>query len=250
MTRDLHTHTLYSDGKNTPEEMILAAIERGLDEIGISDHVYTFFDESYCMRAREVEAYKAEIAALKQKYKDRITVRCGVEYDLYSTASTEGFDYAIGSLHYLKCRETYYPIDCSKEGFVTLAREGFGGDYYALAEAYFSLVSAYAERKDISIVGHFDLIAKYNEGGVLFDENDHRYLAAAKGAADKLAAAGKIFEINTGAIARGYRTVPYPAPAIYDHLRQKGAAFLLSSDAHNTGNIAFAFDKYKSLTER
>ena len=244
MTRDLHTHTLFSDGKATPEEMILAATRKGLDEIGISDHVYTAFDESYCMQKNKIQAYLDEIAALKEKYAGDIAVKCGVEYDLYSTASTAPYDYAIGSLHYLKCGETYYPIDCSKDGFITLAREGFAGDYYALAERYFSLVSAYADRDDIDIVGHFDLIAKYNEGNNLFDEEHPRYLAAAKGAIDRLLAAGKTFEINTGAIARGYRTVPYPAPALLDYLRESGAKFILSSDAHAPENIAFAFADY------
>lgn len=244
MTRDLHTHTLYSDGKATPEAMILAAIAKGLSEIGISDHVYTAFDESYCMRKDKRQAYLGEIAALKAKYADRITVKCGVEYDLYSTESTAPFDYAIGSLHYLKCGETYYPIDCSKEGFIILAREGFDGDYYALAERYFSLVSAYADREDVSIIGHFDLIAKYNEGNALFDETHPRYLAAAKGAIDRLLAAGKTFEINTGAIARGYRTVPYPAPALLSYLRGKGGKVILSSDAHSPENIAFSFDRF------
>lgn len=244
MMRDLHTHTLYSDGKGTAEQMVLAAIERGLDEIGISDHVYTFFDESYCMKKERVGEYLAELAALKAKYADKITVKCGIEYDLYSTESTAPFDYVIGSLHYLKCGETYYPIDCSKEGFLTLAREGFGGDYYALAERYFSLVSTYADREDITVIGHFDLIGKYNEGGVLFDENHPRYLAAAKSALDRLLAAGKTFEINTGAIARGYRSTPYPAPALLSYLREKGGKFILSSDAHSPGNIAFRFPDY------
>ena len=244
MMRDLHTHTLYSDGKATAERMVLAAVERGLDEIGISDHVYTFFDESYCMKKEKVGKYLAELAALKEKYAGRICVKCGIEYDLYSTESTAPFDYVIGSLHYIKCGETYYPIDCSEQGFRTLAKEGFDGDYYALAERYFSLVSAYADRSDVSIVGHFDLISKYNEGDVLFDETDPRYLAAAKSAADRLLAAGKTFEINTGAIARGYRTVPYPAPALLAYLREKGAKFILSSDAHSPENIAFRFPEY------
>ncbi|MBO7390848.1 MAG: histidinol-phosphatase HisJ family protein [Clostridia bacterium] len=250
MTRDLHTHTLYSDGKATPEEMILSAIEKGLDAIGISDHVYTFFDESYCMKKERTGEYLAEIFALKEKYAGKITVKCGVEYDLFSTESTAPFDYAIGSLHYLKCGETYYPIDCSKEGFLTLAREGFKGDYYALAEAYFSLMSAYAQREDIDIIGHFDLIAKYNEGNTLFDETHPRYLAAAKAAADALLAAGKTFEINTGAIARGYRSAPYPAPAIYAYLRERGAKFVLSSDAHAPANIAFSFEEYRDFVAK
>ena len=44
--RDLHTHSTYSDGKASPEEVILSAIGKGLSEIGLSDHSYTFFDES------------------------------------------------------------------------------------------------------------------------------------------------------------------------------------------------------------
>ena len=105
MIRDLHTHTLYSDGRATPEEMILAAIEKGLGEIGISDHVYTFFDESYCMKKERTGEYLAEIAALREKYADKITVKCGIEYDAYSTEPTAPFDYAIGSAHYLKVGE-------------------------------------------------------------------------------------------------------------------------------------------------
>jgi len=243
--RDLHTHTTYSDGKASPEEMILSAIEKGLTEIGISDHSYTFFDESYCIPKDRLAAYKAEIAALREKYRGRISVLCGVEQDLYSAESTAGYDYAIGSLHYLEVGGIYYPIDCSAEGFVRLCEVGFGGDYYALAERYFSLLSAYAERDDVTIVGHFDLIAKYNEGGCLFDESHPRYLTAALRAADKLLAAGKRFEINTGAIARGYRTAPYPAPPILSYIRERGGATLLSSDAHTPENIAFAFDRYK-----
>ena len=69
MLRDFHTHTIYSDGGNTPEEMVLAAIDRGLECIGFSDHSYTFFDESYCMKLEAIPEYIAEIAGLKEKYK-------------------------------------------------------------------------------------------------------------------------------------------------------------------------------------
>ena len=52
---DLHLHTTFSDGKNSPEEMVEEAIRLGLSEIGFSDHAYTFFDERYCMaKAREI----------------------------------------------------------------------------------------------------------------------------------------------------------------------------------------------------
>ena len=243
--RDLHTHTTYSDGKNGAEEMILAAIGLGLTEIGISDHSYTDFDLSYCMKKSDIPRYVEELSALKSKYADRITVRCGVEQDLFSKESTAPFDYAIGSSHYLVAGGRYCPIDEHKEEFTEICRVGFGGDYYAPAEAYFRQVSDFADRADISIIGHLDLITKFNEGGALFDESDARYLAAAKKCIDRLAAADKTFEINTGAIARGYRTEPYPGRALLAYVKEKGCPLILSSDAHSTSTIAYAFDKYK-----
>ena len=244
MMRDLHTHSTYSDGKASPEEVILAAIDKGLSEIGLSDHSYTFFDESYCMKKERVEAYKAELAALKAKYAGKISVLCGVEQDAYSTESTAGFDYVIGSAHYLKVGGEYFPLDEAEKDFVALCEKGFQGDYYALAEEYFALVAGFAERADVSVVGHFDLITKFNEGGKLFDEGDPRYLAAAKAAIDRLLQAGKIFEINTGAVARGYRTAPYPAPALLAYIKEKGGKTMLASDAHTPDKVAFGFNKF------
>ena len=43
--RDLHMHSVYSDGKNTVEEMILSAIDLGLDCVGLSEHSHTEGDE-------------------------------------------------------------------------------------------------------------------------------------------------------------------------------------------------------------
>ena len=247
--RDLHTHTRYSDGVATPEEMVLAALSMGLDEIGISDHSYTHFDLSYCIPREQIGAYLAEIAALKHKYEGRIVVRCGVEQDLFSQESTAPYDYVIGSSHYIQVGDKYYPIDDSKAGFAELCRVGFGGDYYALAEHYYDQMAAFVARPDVDIVGHLDLIAKYNDGD-LFDENDPRYLAAAKRCVDALAAAGKTIEINTGAISRGYRRVPYPADAILDYVRAKGCRLILSSDAHSPSTIAYAFARYEALMRR
>ena len=239
--RDLHTHTKYSDGAATAEEMVLSAIELGLDEIGISDHSYTHFDTSYCLRKEAIPAYVDEIATLKARYADVIRVRCGVEQDLFSLESTAPFEYVIGSAHYLRVAGKYYPVDESKEAFTALCRDAFGGDYYALAEQYFDQVARFAAREDVSIVGHLDLIAKFNAD--LFDERHPRYLSAAKRCVDALALAGKTFEINTGAMARGYRSAPYPAEPILAYIKSKGCPLVLSSDAHSPAYIAYAFDR-------
>ena len=81
---DLHVHTNYCDGKNTPEEMVLAAIEKGMECIGFSVHSYTEFDTSFCIKSEKVADYKAEINGLKEKYKDKIRILCGTEMDYFS----------------------------------------------------------------------------------------------------------------------------------------------------------------------
>ena len=54
--RDLHIHTTFCDGKNSAEEMVLAAIDRGLKTIGFSSHSYLPFDNA-CMKEGVVEDY-------------------------------------------------------------------------------------------------------------------------------------------------------------------------------------------------
>lgn len=240
---DLHTHTTFSDGRNTPEEMVQAAIAKGLDTIGISDHSYTFFDESYCMAQSGITEYRRTLQGLKEKYSGQIRVLCGIEQDFYSTESTAGYDYVIGSVHYLKADDVFIPVDETPEILMDAAKAHFGGDFYRLCQCYFHTVSQMAAQPDINIIGHFDLIEKFNEGNRLFDPADPRYLEAAQAAARKLVTAGKIFECNTGAVSRGYRTVPYPAPSLAGFLKQNGAAFIPSSDSHQAETRCFGFEE-------
>ena len=239
---DYHVHTTFSDGKNTPEEMVLAAIEKGMKTIGFSDHSYTFFDESYCMRREEIGAYCTCIAELKEKYRGQIEVLCGIEQDFYSDMPTQDYDYVIGSVHYLKLGNEYVPVDESPQTLCDAANRFFGGDMIALAEEYYRTVSQVVDRQNADIIGHFDLITIFNENGTLFDQNDERYIAAYRAAADRLIEAGKPFEINTGGVARGYRTTPYPSSEAMEYIRQRGGKFILSSDSHSTETLCFGFD--------
>ena len=54
---NLHTHTLYSDGKGTVRENIESAIKKNMISLGFSDHAYTYCDESYCMMLSDYEKY-------------------------------------------------------------------------------------------------------------------------------------------------------------------------------------------------
>lgn len=250
MLRDLHTHTNYCDGSDTPEAMILSAIEKGLDEIGICIHSYTFFDESYCCRLENYPAFQTELRRLAEKYSDRIKVLCGVEQDRQSTAPTDGFDYVIGSVHYIRAGENFVEVDNSPEYLKNAIAEYYGGDADSFAEAYFAAVAEVAEATGCDIIGHFDLLTNFNEREPIFDTCSERYVKAYKAAVDKLIAANIPFEVNIGAISRGWRTSPYPSEDIAEYILSKGGRLILSSDSHSVENIAFEFEKYKNYPQK
>lgn len=237
--KDFHVHTSFSDGKNTPEEVVLSAISMGLTELGFSDHSYTSYDESCCIPKDRVSEYRDTVVALREKYRGKIKIYCGIEQDYYSDWDAVGFDYIIGSVHAVKLGERYLNVDESAEVQKQAVTEFFGGDYYAFAELYFETVADVVEKTHADIIGHFDLVSKFS----LFDESDPRYVSSWKKAVDRLIPYGKPFEINTGAISRGYRTVPYPNPDMIAYIREKGGRFILSSDSHQADTLCYAFEK-------
>lgn len=228
-----HTHTVYCDGRDTPEELILEAIKLGCPAIGFSGHSFTPFDTSYCMSEEKTGAYVAEVRRLAEKYKDRIKVLCGIEQDFFSPMPTDGYDYVIGAVHYIEKDGAYLPVDESRERQIADVKQYYGGDFYAYCADYYRLVARVYDKTKCKIVAHFDLVTKFNEDGSLFDVADPRYVAAADAALEALLPCPVTFEINSGAIARGYRKTPYPEPRILDVLKKRGARIIKTSDCHD-----------------
>lgn len=244
---DLHVHSVFSDGRDTPRDIVISAIEKGVKTLGFSDHSYTEFDERYCIQRDKQAEYIRTINELKNEFSDKIKILCATEQDFYSTAPTSGYDYVIGSVHYVLIDGEYIPVDETADILKQAADKYFSGDILSLCEAYFENVGKVYEKTKCDIVGHFDLITKFNEQEQLFDENDPRYISAYRKAVDKIITDCKVFEINTGAISRGYRTTPYPSENKRRYIRQKGGKFILSSDSHQKETLCFEFDKFRNL---
>lgn len=236
---NFHTHTVYSDGRDTPEDMVLEAIRLGCYEIGFSDHSYTEFDTSYCMSRQDTAEYKREIKRLKEKYKNEIKIYLGIEQDYYSSEPTDDYDYIIGSVHYVKKDGVYIPVDESAKRQIDAVNNLYGGDFYAFIDDYYKIVSDVYEKTRCDIIGHFDLITKFNEDGALFNTSDKRYTKASSSALEKLLNTPALFEINTGAISRGYRKTPYPDDFIIERIAKSKKPFVLSSDSHNKESLLF-----------
>lgn len=236
---NLHTHTVYCDGKDTPEALVLEAIRLGCPVIGFSGHSHTPFDASYCMTPEGTAAYCAEVQRLKRVYAGQIQILLGVEQDYFSESPTEAWDFVIGSVHYLRKNGEYRPIDHTLEGQLSIIRDWFGGDAYAFAEACFEQVGDLYRKTHCDIIGHFDVVSKFGEQAPLLDWNHPRYRAAADRALAKLIRTPVAFEINTGAMARGLRTTPYPDARIQAILRQHSVCMFWTSDCHKKENLLF-----------
>ncbi len=246
--QNLHTHTCWGDGGSTAEEMALGAISSGCTSLGFSEHSpLPWGTDGWAMAEADTAAYRAEILRLKKRYAGRLEIFLGLEQDMDSPLTQGPWDYRIGSVHSLWGGGVYLSVDRSPEDTALAIREHFAGDPYAYAAAYFQRVAAGAETVCCPIAGHFDLIAKFNEGGRFFDENHPRYLSSAQAALDALISRDVIFEINTGAMARGYRTAPYPAPALLRFIRERGGRVCITSDCHSAATILHAFPQAAQL---
>lgn len=236
---NLHTHTLYSDGKHSVRENIESAIANQMVSIGISDHSYTDFDLSYCIPKEKLSEYISEVRRLGDEYSDRIEVYLGYELDGFATMENrELYDYAIGDVHYVRSSDGLKTVDHSPANYLENVNTFFGGDHMAFAKAYYE---AYAERIPIirpDVLGHFDLVTKFG----YIDEASPKYRKMALDALDVSLDVCNIVEMNTGAISRGYRKEPYPAVFLLDRIRERGAKVILSSDSHDAKNLICCFD--------
>ena len=244
-----HNHTTYCDGSNTAEEMVQAAVAAGCPAFGFSGHSYTWFDESYCMSKEGTIAYREEIRRLQEQYAGKIRILCGIEQDYWSEEPTDGYDYVIGSAHYVLKNGHYLPVDNSPEELMQGVTSQYNGDILAFCEDYYRQVADMVKKTHCTFVGHFDLVTKFNENEILFSQSDPRYVRAAESALDALCAQPVIFEINTGAMAKGYRTAPYPAEPLLKRIRDRGGRVILSSDCHNVKNLLFGLETARKTAE-
>ena len=244
MISNLHTHCTFCDGKNTAEEIVLAALEKNFCSIGFSSHYITPFDMRYCMT--DTEGYIAEINRLKEKYKGEIEIYLGVEEDAHNICDRSRFDYILGSSHYTVKDGKHYPIDSSR-GYFEACLDAWEHDYLAFAEEYYSFFCNYIEKRRPDVIGHYDLITKFDEKYPPVFFGNPEYHKMALHFTERVANIGSIFEINTGAISRGLRTTPYPHIDLLHLIKKQGGRVTLCADSHAKETLDFGFEEARDL---
>jgi histidinol-phosphatase (PHP family) len=235
-TANYHTHTKWSDGSATVQEMIEAARKAGLREFGISDHFALTAGNpvAWALPPESLDAYVAEIQQAKKDNRD-IAVRLGLEVDYYPEtierarerlASYE-FDFLIGSVHFVDG----FAIDFSAQPWQGISQESRD----AVWRSYWRLLRATAQAGIFDIIGHFDLPKKFN----FFPSAD--LTADALSVLDAIAAADMAIEINTSGWDRPVAEA-YPSLFYLQEANRRKIPLMINSDAHAPGEVVRHFD--------
>lgn len=241
---NLHNHTVFSDGIHTVEENVAAAQAKDMHSLGFSDHSFTACDPSYCLKQEQYESYLRTIERAKET--STIPVYAGLELDYYSREDCSAFDYIIASVHYIIKDGVCHPIDHSLAQQQICIRDAFGGNVLDMAKCYYDQLCEHVENVKPTFVGHFDVITKFS----IMPEADDRYLQIAEDALKQIIKTCPYIEINTGAVARGIRQLPYPGEYLWDVIKKAGGKFLLNADSHQVENITFWFDEAVQLLKQ
>lgn len=246
MLSNLHTHTTFCDGSATAEDLVKEAVEKGFVSLGFSGHAFASYGLSYCMK--DEDAYVKEILRLKKKYEKDIEIYLGIEEDAFEPADRSKYEYLIGSMHYIDAGGEYLPIDLG-EDCVKKILSAFGGDVGKASLAYYSAYYDYLTNRRPDVVGHFDLITKYDELTEPYFLGKPEHDEIAKKFISKVASDGHLLEINTGAISRGLRKTPYPTINLLYEIRKAGGSVILNSDCHSLGNLDCNFSEAKAMVK-
>jgi histidinol-phosphatase (PHP family) len=235
MILDYHMHTpLCKHATGEPEEYARRALERGLDEIGFSDHspMPPTYDPDWRMDLGQYTQYIDLVRRCRMTY-PRLSIKLGLEADFHpGTEEFVGeilarypFDYVIGSVHYLGSWGFDNPA---------LAHLYEGKDIYELYRQYWDLITGLAETRLFDIVGHPDVIKKFGHR----PERDYESLEW--DALRAVARAGMALDVNTSGLRRPAQEI-YPSLRILRAAREMGIGITFGSDAHEPRLVGESF---------
>lgn len=254
MLADYHVHTEYSDDSVYPmEDVVKDAIGLGLEEICFTDHVdygvKADWDSGREIRFRrgnplanvDYPRYLAQIQELRQKYGGRIAIRLGMEFGVQTHTVPEfqalfrryPFDFIILSIHQVEDEELW-----TQEFQEGRTQEEYNQRYY---EELLSVVKAY---KDYSVLGHMDLIKRYDNAGIYPFERVKPIIAEIL----KIAIAdGKGIEVNTSSHRYGLEESMPSAELLRLYRDLGGSIVTIGSDSHAPAHLGAYIEEAKQL---
>ena len=256
MFSDYHTHTLYSNhGSGHPRELAAVAVEKGLLALGFSEHfplpenVTEPTGGSANMHWDQIDHYTQEVREAQEEFEGKIKILLGYEVDylplfddqMRANLAKYPADYFVGSIHIVdrfRSDHENWLVDCSEEVFAEGVNEF--GSAQAVYSRYYELIRDFAGKYNHRIVGHLDMIKKFNVNKRYFDTDSEHYLSQVEATLDVLKATGKIVEINTAGFYKDIGEI-YPSDKILQMILHRRLPVCLSSDAHKPEQVGRDF---------
>ncbi|MDR1006483.1 MAG: histidinol-phosphatase [Bacteroidales bacterium] len=247
-----HSHNTFCDGKNTPEEMVIAAIEKGLTHFGFSSHAPVPFENTFAVKQEQLQTYLDECRRLKEKYKNKIKLAIGLEYDyitdliedINQRAAAANLDYFIGCVHLVKLKgdNRMWFIDGGKqETYDNELQTIFGGDIRKAVGAFFSQTNAMISKCRPNIIGHLDKIKMHNHNR-FFSEDERWYEDLMMSTLELISKTGGIIiEVNCRGLYKHRCEDLFPSRKWLQRIAQMRIPITISTDCHNVSEIDSLF---------
>ncbi len=259
MKYNFHSHSSFDDGKESMEDFVLSAIEKGLMAFGFSGHTPLPMDNAWSLPGDVFPAYVEEMKRLQQKYKGRIQLYRGLEID-YIPDYSDNFDdlvhgvpldYCIGSVHLVRKPGSEGPhniwfIDGPREGYLKGIEEVFDGDPRAAVEAFYNQSSEMVSTQKPDIIGHMDKV-KMNNKGEFFDTQSLWYRDAVDRLLGHIKASGTIVELNTRGVYTGKTDEYFPSIPILEKCLHMDIPVMINTDAHHPSQVDTHFEEAVKL---
>lgn len=259
MFADYHIHTEFSDDSDYPmEETVKDAVRMGLEEICFTDHVdYGIkrdIDDPRGILCRnggpgepgrtelknvDYPEYYALIKKLQDQYKEQITLKMGLEFGMEISTIPEyealyqkyPFDFIILSVHQINGKELW--TQEFQKGFT---QKQYNDRYY---EEILSLVRQY---HDYSVLGHLDLISRYDLAGYYPFEKIRPVITEIL---KTVIADGKGIEVNTSSHRYGLPDLTPSRDILRLYRKLGGEIITIGSDCHRKEDLGIYIEETK-----
>lgn len=237
---DYHIHTaLCNHAEGGMEEYIERAVAAGIAEMGFADHMPVMPEPHLCMTWDELPQYLDRVRELRDRWRDRITIRLGCEMDMVPGREDEirgiiersGFDYVIGSIHYLDG----WPFD--QEQYRDIFEKD---DLTGIYDRFFDSIIRAARTGLYDIAGHIDNIKRMG----------YRLTGDMTGYYERTAAVLRNMNLAVEVNTSGFDTAAeeqYPSLEFLRILNRHDVPVTLGSDSHRPGQVGRHFARALAL---
>jgi len=235
---DYHIHTNFSDDCMTPmDEMIKAAVKKGVRELAITDHYDPDYPDINFPFEIDFPKYHQKLTEVSETYKNKIKILKGIEIGIQHgdtlkkcelAAKAFPYDIVLGAFH-SACSADLYCQYFKDRNPVT-----------GIMDYYLYMAGCLKEFKDFDVLGHINVIDRYAE----FVPDYAPYMEIIESILKGLIHEGKGIEINASSHWYGMGERTLPSKEILTLYKALGGEIItIGSDAHTAPQVGYAYQK-------